>query len=94
MREMGAPVIRVVDRGDHLTPLEGSHRLAAAAELGLAPKLDVPAQDEMITAANFDWTENLEPAERYTAGELAGEAYSLYQAVAYHFEGDRLVLIS
>lgn len=88
MRELGAPTIRAVDCGDYLMALEGSHRLAAAAELGLAPKLDILEQDEIVPASEFDWTESLDSGESYTAGELAGEAYSPHQAVAYRIDDD------
>ena len=80
----GAPTIRVVDCGDHYVALEGSHRLAIAAELGITPKLDILSQDEMVAADDLDWAENLNAAESYTAGELAGEAYSM-QSVDYEF---------
>jgi len=73
---MGAPVIRVVDCGDHYIAIEGSHRLAACARLGIAPELDVLAQDAMVAADSLDWADMLQPAEQYTAGELAAEAYS------------------
>jgi len=35
MKRLGAPTIRVVDLGDGYQAIEGSHRLAAAKELGL-----------------------------------------------------------
>jgi len=42
MAELGSPTIRVVPYGDNqYLALEGSHRLAAAAELGLPVELDV-----------------------------------------------------
>jgi hypothetical protein len=75
MRSLGAPKIRVVDCGDYLMALEGTHRLAACAALGLAPELDVLAQDEMVAADSLDW-QDLEAGEQYTAGELAGEVFS------------------
>ncbi len=41
---LGAPKIEVVDCGDHYQALEGSHRLAAAAVLDLAPELIIREQ--------------------------------------------------
>lgn len=75
MRVLGAPKIRVVDCGDYLMALEGTHRIAAAAALGIAPVLDILEQDELIDADSLDW-QDLRNGETYTAGELAAEAYS------------------
>jgi hypothetical protein len=75
MRAMGAPTLRVVDCGDYYMALEGVHRFAAAAELAIAPELIVLDQDELVEADSLDW-QNLQRGEQYTAGELAGEAYS------------------
>ena len=87
MRELGAPSIRVVDCGDFYMALEGSHRLAAAAELGLTPALVVYEQDDEIDITGEDWYDSANwSGETYTAGEVAGELYSP-QAHAYRFEG-------
>lgn len=75
MRALGAPTIRVVDCGDYLMALEGVHRIAAAAQLGIAPTLIVLAQDDLVAADSLDW-QDLCAGQQYTAGELAGEAYS------------------
>lgn len=75
MRTMGAPTIRVVDCTDYYVAIEGTHRMAACAALGVAPVLDVLAQDELVGADSLDW-QDLCSGEQYTAGELAGEAYS------------------
>lgn len=87
MRSLGAPTIRVVECGDHYMALEGSHRLAACAQLGLTPDLVVYGQDDEIDITGEDW---YEPAnwggESYTAGAVAGELYSP-QARAYAFDG-------
>lgn len=74
MRRLGAPTIRVVDCGDHYVALEGMHRLAAAAELGLAPVLDVLAQDDPVAADSLDLPQ-FAAGETYLAGELASELY-------------------
>lgn len=77
MRSLGAPTIEVVDCGDYYMALEGSHRLAAAHELGLAPVLVVYGQDEVLDVSKYDWYEGANWAvggeTQYTAGEVAGE---------------------
>jgi hypothetical protein len=86
MATLGAPTIRVVDCGDFLMALEGSHRLAAAAALGLTPEFVVFAQDDEIDITQFDWYEPANWAEtRYPAGEVAGELFAPSQARDYAF---------
>lgn len=86
MRALGAPKIEVVDCGDYYMALEGSHRLAAAAHLGLVPELQIRARDEMLDISGYDWYDAANWAEtRYPAGDVAGELYSV-QAVNYRFE--------
>ena len=75
MLTMGSPTIRAVDCGDYLMALEGVHRIAAAAQLGVALDLEIIEQDDMVAADSLDW-QDLRAGEEYTAGELAGEAYS------------------
>jgi len=88
MRALGAPSIRAIDCGDRLMALEGSHRLAAAAALGLTPSFVVFAQDEEIDISGFDWFEAQNwGGNIYEAGEVAGELFSPLQAVLYRFEG-------
>ena len=41
MAERGAPTIRVLDCGDYYRAIEGTHRIVAAAELGLTPIVEV-----------------------------------------------------
>jgi hypothetical protein len=85
MRILGAPTIRAVDCGDFMMALEGSHRLAAAAELGLEPVLEIYDQDDEIDITVHDWYDSANwGGERYTAGEVAGELYST-RAVGYQF---------
>lgn len=85
MKALGAPAIRVVDCGDYYMALEGSHRLAAAHELGLTPDLVVFEQDDIIDITQFDWFDASNWAEtQYPAGEVAGELYST-QARPYRF---------
>ena len=54
MRVMGAPKIEVVDCGDYYMALEGSHRLAAAAALGLMPVLTIHEQEDTLDITRFD----------------------------------------
>lgn len=75
MKLMGSPKIRAVSCGDYLMALEGVHRIAAAAQLGIAIDLDILDADELVAADSLDW-QDLCAGESYTAGELAGEAFS------------------
>ena len=75
MAMMGPPKIRAVDCGDYLMALEGVHRIAAASRLGVALDLVILKQDELVAADSLDW-QGLCAGESYTAGELAGEAFS------------------
>jgi hypothetical protein len=87
MKALGAPTIEVVDCGDHYMALEGSHRLAAARELGIAPILVVHEQEDIIDIRRFDWSEEMTFADdNYSAGEIAGELFSPTQAVSYFFD--------
>ena len=86
MESLGAPTIEVVDCGDHYMALEGSHRLAAAAALGIEPTLVVHEQDALIDISRFDWFDACNWADTtYPAGEVAGEIFSPRQAVPYSF---------
>lgn len=59
MRQMGAPTLTVIDCGDYYQACEGSHRLQAAHDLGLAPVLNVIYQDndDVMDITGFDWYE-------------------------------------
>ncbi|MQX78114.1 hypothetical protein [Sinorhizobium medicae] len=86
MERMGAPTIEVVDCGDHYMALEGSHRLAAAATLGITPELVIHKQQDLIDISKYDWFEACNwSATTYRAGEVAGELFSPYQVVPYTF---------
>lgn len=89
MAVMGSPKIRAVDCGDYLMALEGVHRIAAAAQLGIALDLEILDQDELVAADSLDW-QDLQRGESYTAGELAGEAYSPSCGI-YHLNDDDTV---
>lgn len=85
METLGAPTIRVVNCGDYLMALEGSHRLAAAYKLGIEPEFVVLEQDDALNIADFDWFDSANwGGEVYSAGEVAGELYST-QAHPYQF---------
>lgn len=87
MARIGAPTIEVVDCGDYYMALEGSHRLAAAAALGLTPELVIREQDEMLDISGYDWFDEANWAETtYPAGEVAGELFAPTQAVAYSYD--------
>jgi hypothetical protein len=86
MSVLGAPTIQVVNCGDHYMALEGSHRLAAANELGLVPNFVVFEQDEALDITAFDWFDATNWDDTvYSAGEVAGEIYAPDQARDYSF---------
>jgi len=85
MQRLGAPIIRVVNCGDYYMALEGSHRIAAAHDLGIEPELVVYDQDDSLEISSFDWYDSANWAETVCpAGEVAGELYSV-QACTYSF---------
>lgn len=86
MLALGCPTIRVVDCGDYMMALEGSHRVAAAHALGLKPDLVVFAQDDEIDITTYDWYDSANWAgTSYLAGEVAGELFSPQSARDYTF---------
>ncbi len=72
MATLGAPIIRAVHFGEGVyVALEGSHRIVAAAELGLEPIIDeIEYSDEMITI-QWDGGE-----EEFMISELADSIYA------------------
>lgn len=80
MLTLGAPTVRVVDCGDHYMAIEGCHRLAAAAALGIAPVLTVLGQGDMVEADSLQIGQ-LVAGETYTAGEIAGELHGMHNPV-------------
>lgn len=86
MLKLGTPTIRVVDCGDYLMALEGSHRIAAAHALGIEPELMVYGQDDEIEITAFDWYDSANwGGTVYTAGEVAGELFAPSAAQVYSF---------
>jgi hypothetical protein len=58
MAVMGSPTIRAIDAGDHLIAIEGSHRLAAAEQMGVTVKIEIIDEDGMIDLDTLDWDDN------------------------------------
>lgn len=48
MRVLGPPTLRALWTGDHWLAIEGSHRLAAAHKLGLAPIIKEVTSEEVV----------------------------------------------
>lgn len=48
MERLGAPTIRAVWCGDHYKAIEGSHRLAAAHDLGITPEIDALDESAVV----------------------------------------------
>jgi len=85
MIQLGAPTIRVVkDEAQGLfVALEGSHRLQAAASLGLTPVLKVLDHDDMIDCQDIGyddcgWFEG-NPASAWDIAERIGRPMGTYQ---------------
>lgn len=55
MEQLGAPTIRAIDAGDHLIAIEGSHRIQAAHDLGLAVNVEIVDEDGEIDLDTLDW---------------------------------------
>jgi hypothetical protein len=54
MRTMGAPTIRCVEDGNGAWAIEGTHRLAAAAALGMTPVLEIVDGDDDTEIRGLD----------------------------------------
>lgn len=86
MQTLGAPQIRVVDCGDHYKALEGSHRIAAAATLGIVPDWQVIGWDDVIDPAGFDWCEAGNDPTPRRAGVFVESLYGdMRQAADFFF---------
>lgn len=75
MTKNGAPIIRVCDNGNGIYALEGSHRIAAAYELGIMPIFEEVEADEIFE-------NDIENDDIKTAGDIC--AYS--DQIIYDFE--------
>jgi hypothetical protein len=51
----GSPKIRVLDGGDVLIAIEGSHRVSAAAALGIPVEVVIIDDDDKIDLDTLDW---------------------------------------
>lgn len=89
MRILGSPTIRVVECGDYLMALEGTHRISAASILCFPVNLVLLEQEDVVEADTLDW-QDLEPGASYTAGMLAGEAFNP-KSGTYHLQDDYTV---
>jgi hypothetical protein len=54
MLRLGAPTIRCVEDGNGLWAVEGTHRLAAAAALGLTPVVEILDGDDETEIQHLD----------------------------------------
>jgi len=86
MQALGAPKIRVVDCGDHYEALEGSHRIAAAATLGIVPDWQVIGWDDVIDPTGFDWFKAGDDPTPRRAGVFVESLYGdMRQAADFSF---------
>lgn len=84
MQTLGAPVIRVVHvDGDLYQAIEGSHRLRAAAALGLTPDFDEIDQDTLRSDIDGLDFEDGECGEDATVGSIGD-----WENDTIIFEGD------
>ena len=88
MRELGAPTVRAIWVGVHglWLAVEGSHRLAAAAELGLTPTIDPVAAE---TEENLDVrVDSLDPQyqDNHTIGEYIEMLPYMHNSPIYTFD--------
>jgi hypothetical protein len=61
LKLVGLPPVRVVDCGNHYMAIEGSHRLAVAADLRIKPRLIVLDQDDHVDLSTTDIAELFDP---------------------------------
>ena len=74
--------IRIVDCGTHYMAIEGSHRLAAAADLKIVPPLIVLAEHDLVDQRTTDIGELFDPGMNIvTACEIVGKCQSDFNPV-------------
>ncbi|MFM7011394.1 MAG: hypothetical protein ACKO0Z_19050 [Betaproteobacteria bacterium] len=78
MQVLGAPTIKAVDCGDYWLALEGSHRIAAAQQLGLIPTIDAYSYSDTVEHDCEDVRSNL-------VADLADYLSPGPDSVAYQF---------
>lgn len=76
MEKLGAPTIRAIDAGDHLIAVEGSHRLRAAEELGVAVNVEIIDEDGVVDLDTLDWDDNGWFDERVVSGRAFIEGFT------------------
>lgn len=74
MADLGAPVIKAVwmDCHGHWAALEGSHRIRAAAELGLTPVIEEVEYSEDTTLESLGCDD---AGEGYTVAQIADDSH-------------------
>ena len=89
MRELGTPIIRVVDCGDTYFALEGTHRLRAACLLGIAPTLDVVGEQDQVDLTWLDILDNFpDGTVSMPAGEIVAALRDPYGNGSYRITND------
>lgn len=76
MEKLGSPSIRAIDAGDYLIAVEGSHRLRAAEELGIAVNINVIDEDDEIHLGSLDWDDYGWFDERIVSGREFIEGFT------------------
>lgn len=76
MSLLGAPTVRAIDAGDHLIAIEGSHRLRAAEELGVAVNIEIIDESAEIDLDTLDWDDNGWFDERVVSGREFIEGFT------------------
>lgn len=84
MREMGTATIKAVwmEVWGAWVALEGSHRLAAAAELGLTPEIDEVDYDETTSLADLGCDDS---GDGFTVADICDSAWQRAATLAYDF---------
>ncbi|HSX62243.1 MAG TPA: hypothetical protein VLF18_18830 [Tahibacter sp.] len=85
MQQMGPPTIEAIDCGTYLAALEGSHRLAAAAQLGLMPTFVLRDQDEVIEVTEYAWFDEVFFPDPIYTGRQVVERLQAVSAPVYRF---------
>jgi hypothetical protein len=69
MATLGAPTVRAIEIAGVLYAIEGTHRLAAAAQLGVQPAIDVVADGDADDAQIITGLD-LDDRSEWTVGDL------------------------
>ncbi|AWM24079.1 hypothetical protein [Sinorhizobium fredii] len=78
MAALGCPSIRAIDDGYRLIAIEGSHRLRAAEELGIAVNIEIVEEDADIDLYTLDWDHGGWFDERVVSGREFIEGFLRY----------------